>query len=155
TSPVLRGKWLLENLLGSPPPPPPPNVPALPENQAGSQPHSVRERLEAHRRNPACAVCHVRMDPLGFSLENFDSLGRWRTVADGGAMDGAASLPDGTSFSGVGGLRNLLVSHRDDFLRTFTEKMLASALGRGVEWPDLPAVRKITREAAAGDFRWS
>jgi hypothetical protein len=95
------------------------------------------------------------MDPLGFSLENFDSLGRWRTVADGVAIDAAASLPDGTRFSGVEGLRNLLVSHRDDFLRTFTEKMLAYALGRGVEWTDLPAVRKITREAAAGDFRWS
>jgi uncharacterized protein DUF1592/uncharacterized protein DUF1588/uncharacterized protein DUF1585/uncharacterized protein DUF1587/uncharacterized protein DUF1595 len=155
TSPVVRGKWLLENMLGAPPPPPPPDVPALKESGTAGQPRSVRERMEAHRRNPACAVCHVRMDPLGFSLENFDSLGKWRTVSDGAPIDTAAALPDGTQFQGVTGLRQLLVSHRDDFVRTFTEKLLAYAVGRGVEYYDLPAVRKVTREAAANNYRWS
>jgi mono/diheme cytochrome c family protein len=154
TSPVVRGKWLLENMLGAPPPPPPPDVPALKESGTEG-PRSVRQRMEAHRRNPACAVCHVRMDPLGFSLENFDSLGKWRTVSDGAPIDAAAALPDGTQFEGVAGLRQLLVSHRDDFLRTFTEKLLAYSIGRGVEYYDLPAVRKITREAAANNYRWS
>jgi mono/diheme cytochrome c family protein len=155
TSPVVRGKWLLENMLGAPPPPPPPDVPALKESGTDGQPRSVRERMEAHRKNPACAVCHVRMDPLGFSLENFDSLGKWRTVSDGAPIDTAAALPDGTQFQGVTGLRQLLVSHRDDFVRTFTEKLLAYALGRGVEYYDLPTVRQITREAAASNYRWS
>ncbi len=133
TSPVVRGKWLLENLLGSPPPPPPPDVPAL-TNVDDNQPHSVRERMEAHRKNPGCAVCHVRMDPLGFSLENFDALGKWRTVSDGAPIDASASLPDGTAFEGIAGLRTLLLSHRQDFVRTFTEKLLAYTLGRGVEY---------------------
>ena len=155
TSPVVRGKWLLENLLGSPPPPPPPNVPALEEKGADGQPHSVRERMEAHRKNPACAVCHVRMDPLGFSLENFDALGKWRTASDGIQIDAAAALPDGTQFQGVAGLRTLLVSHHDDFVRTLTEKLLAYAMGRGVEYYDLPAVRTITKDAAANQYRWS
>jgi hypothetical protein len=155
TSPVLRGKWLLENMLGAPPPPPPPDVPALSENEAGGQARSVREKLEAHRKNPACATCHVRMDPLGFSLENFDALGKWRTVADGVPVDASASLPDGTHFQGAAGLRTLLLNHRDDFVRTFAEKMLAYALGRAVEYYDLPAVRQIRREAAANDDRWS
>jgi hypothetical protein len=155
TSPVVRGKWLLENMLGAPPPPPPPNVPALKDRGADGRPRSVRERMEAHRQNPACAVCHVRMDPLGFSLENFDSLGKWRTVSDGAPIDTAAALPDGTQFRGVAGLRTLLVSHRDDFVRTFTEKLMAYAMGRGVDYFDLPAVRQITRDAAAHDFRWS
>ena len=155
TSPVLRGKWLLENLLGAPPPPPPPDVPALEENVAGKQLRSIREKLEAHRKNPACATCHVRMDPLGFSLENFDALGKWRTVADGVPVDASASLPDGTRFEGAAGLRTILVNHRTDFVRTFTEKLLAYAVGRGVESYDLPAVRKITRDAAANGDRWS
>jgi hypothetical protein len=154
TSPVLRGKWLLENILGSPPSPPPPDVPGL-ETRAGDQPRSMRERMEAHRRNPTCAVCHVRMDPLGFALENFDSLGKWRTSSDGARIDASAALPDGTKFDGVTGLRNLLVSHRDDFVRTMTEKLLAYAIGRGIEYYDLPVVRKITKEAAADDYRWS
>ncbi len=152
---MVRGKWLLDNMLGAPPPPPPPDVPALKESGTDGQPRSVRERMETHRRNPACAVCHVRMDPLGFALENFDSLGKWRTVSDGAPIDAAAALPDGTQFQGVAGLRTLLVSHRDDFVRTFTEKLLAYAVGRGVEYYDRPAVRKITREAAADNYRWS
>jgi len=155
TSPVLRGRWLLETLLGAPPPPPPPDVPPLKDAGADGERRTVRERLEAHRRNPGCAICHVRMDPLGFSLENFDALGRWRTSADGAAVDAAASLPDGSRFDGVTGLRQLIVGHREDFARTFTERLLAYALGRGIGPADAPAVRKIVRDTAPQDYRWS
>ena len=155
TSPVVRGRWLLENMLGAPPPPPPPDVPALKESGVEGQPQSVRERLEAHRKNPTCAACHVRMDPLGFSLENFDALGKWRTMSDGAPIDPSASLPDGTQFLGVVGLRKMLLDHRADFVRTLTEKMLAYAIGRSVEYYDLPVVRQVTRSAAQGDFKWS
>jgi hypothetical protein len=156
TSPVLRGRWLLETLFGAPPPPPPPDVPQLKENGADGERHSVRERLEAHRTNPSCAGCHIRMDPLGFSLENFDALGKWRTKSDGASVDARASLPDGSQFNGVAGLRKLIVSsHRDDFVRTFTERLLSYAIGRGTEAADLPAVRKIVRETSAQDYRWS
>jgi mono/diheme cytochrome c family protein len=155
TSPVVRGKWLLENLLGAPPPPPPPDVPALTENTREAQPKSVRERLEMHRRNPTCAACHVRMDPLGFSLENFDGLGKWRTTSDGVRIDAAASLPDGTAFEGVAGLRKLVIDHQDEFVRTLTEKLLSYALGRGLEYFDMPAVRQITSDARSRDTRWS
>jgi mono/diheme cytochrome c family protein len=154
TSPVLRGRWLLENILGSPPPPPPPDVPSLPEEGSGNRRRSVREQMEAHRKNPACAVCHVRMDPLGFSLENFDALGKWRTTSDGLPVDAAASLPDGTTFDGITGLRRLLATHQDEFAQTVVQKLLAYALGRGTEYSDLPAVRRIAR-AAAPDYRWS
>jgi mono/diheme cytochrome c family protein len=155
TSPVLRGRWLLENMLGAPPPAPPPDVPALKENGSDGARRSVRDRLEAHRKNPSCAVCHVRMDPLGFSLENFDALGTWRTVSDGAPIDASAALPDGSRFQGVSGLKTLLLSHREDFIRTFTEKLLAYAIGRGLEYDDLPAVRQIVRDSAAEDHRWS
>jgi hypothetical protein len=155
TSPVVRGRWLLENMLGAPPPPPPPDVPALKESGVEGQPKSVRERMEMHRKNPTCAACHVRMDPLGFSLENFDALGKWRTMSDGATIDTSASLPDGTQFQGVVGLRKLLLDHRSDFVRTLTEKMLAYAIGRSVEYYDLPVVRQVTRSAAPGDFKWS
>jgi cytochrome c551/c552 len=155
TSPVLRGRWLLETMLGAPPPAPPPDVPALKENSAEGERHSVRERLEAHRKNPGCAVCHVRMDPLGFSLENFDALGKWRTMSDGSPVDASASLPDGSRFEGVTGLRALLVSHREDFVRTFTNRLMSYAIGRGTEYYDWPAVRKVVREAEADDHRWS
>ena len=124
TSPVLRGRWLLENILGAPPPPPPPDVPSLPEGGSDGRLRSVREQMEAHRKNPACAVCHVRMDPLGFSLENFDALGKWRTTVDDLPIDASASLPDGTKFDGVLGLRQLMASHQEDFARTFTQKLL-------------------------------
>ncbi|MEO5741873.1 MAG: DUF1592 domain-containing protein [Vicinamibacterales bacterium] len=154
TSPVVRGRWLLDNMLGAPPPPPPPDVPTL--DEAGSdQLRSVRERMEAHRRNPTCASCHVRMDPLGFALENFDALGKWRTNSDGVPVDAAASLPDGTQFDGIVGLRKLLVGHRDEFVRTLTEKLLSYALGRGIEHFDLPTVRQIARDAAPAGHRWS
>jgi cytochrome c5 len=155
TSVVLRGKWLLANILGAPPPPPPPNVPSLKDAGQDGQPRSLRDRMEEHRKNPACASCHQRMDPLGFSLENFDALGKWRMIADGEKVDASASLPDGTRFEGISGLRSLLLSHKDDYIRTLTEKLLAYAVGRGVEFYDLPAVRKITRESAARDYRWS
>jgi mono/diheme cytochrome c family protein len=155
TSVTVRGRWLLANLLGAPPPPPPPNVPALKDPGQDGQPRSLRERMEIHRQNPACASCHQRMDPLGFSLENFDALGKWRTESDGAPIDAAASLPDGTRFEGVVGLRQLMASHKEDFVRTFTEKLLAYAIGRGIALSDMAAVRKIAREAALQGDRWS
>jgi len=155
TSVVLRGKWLLATLLGAPPPPPPADVPSLKDPGQDGQPRSLRDRMEQHRKDPGCAGCHQRMDPLGFSLENFDALGKWRATADGETVDAAASLPDGTRFTGIAGLRALLISHKEDFVRTLSEKMLAYALGRGIESSDLPAVRKIARDSAAGDYRWT
>jgi mono/diheme cytochrome c family protein len=155
TSPVLRGRWLLESLLGAPPPAPPPDVPALQENGAEGERRSVRERLEAHRKTPSCAICHVRMDPLGFSLENFDALGRWRTTSDGFPVDASAALPDGSRFEGVAGLRTLLLKQREDFVRTFTDRLLSYSIGRGTEPSDWPAIRKIVRETAPEDHRWS
>ncbi len=130
-------------------------MPALKENGLDGERRSVRERLDAHRSNPGCAVCHVRMDPLGFSLENFDALGRWRTMSDGVPVDGSASLPDGSRFDGIAGLRALLVNHREDFVRTVTERLLSYAIGRGTESSDWPAVRRIVHESAARDHRWS
>jgi hypothetical protein len=155
TSPVIRGKWLLDNLLGMPPPPPPPDVPPLKASGANGRPESVRERMEAHRQSPACAVCHVRMDPLGFALENFDAIGKWRTASDGLPIDASASLPDGAKFDGVAGLRKVLLSHREQFVSTFITKQLTYALGREVKYYDLPAIRKIVREAAPDGYRWS
>jgi cytochrome c553 len=155
TSVVIRGRWLLANLLGAPPPPPPLDVPALKEPGAEGQPKSLRERMELHRKNPACASCHQRMDPLGFALENFDGVGKWRVEADGVAVDPEASLPDGTQFAGVEGLRGYLEQNREDFVRTLSAKLLAYALGRGVEYHDQPAIRKIARESAADGHRWS
>jgi hypothetical protein len=111
--------------------------------------------MELHRKNVVCASCHQRMDPLGFALENFDALGKWRTESDGAPIDASASLPDGTRFEGVGGLRSLLATHQEDFVRTFTEKLLAYAIGRGIEYTDLPAIRKIARDAAPQEYRWS
>jgi hypothetical protein len=111
--------------------------------------------MELHRQSAVCASCHQRMDPLGFSLENFDALGKWRTESDGAPIDAAASLPDGTRFDGITGLRQLVASHKEDFVRTFTEKLLAYAVGRGIEPADYPAIRKIARDAAFQDYRWS
>jgi hypothetical protein len=116
---------------------------------------SIRQQMEAHRKNPSCAVCHVRMDPLGFSLENFDALGKWRTTSEGIPVDASGALPDGTRFEGVAGLRQLIASHQDDFVRTFTQKLLAYALGRSLDAHDLPAVRRIARDASRGGYRWS
>jgi mono/diheme cytochrome c family protein len=155
TSVVLRGKWLLANMLGAPPPPPPADVASLKDPGQDGQPHSLRDRMELHRNSAACAGCHQRMDPLGFSLENFDALGKWRTAADGETVDASASLPDGTTFEGIAGLRDLLVKHKDDYVRTVAEKLMAYGIGRGVEYYDLPAIRKIARESAVHDYRWS
>jgi Protein of unknown function (DUF1588)/Protein of unknown function (DUF1592)/Protein of unknown function (DUF1585) len=155
TSVVMRGRWLLANLLGAPPPPPPADVPALKEAGMDGQPRALRERMEIHRKNPVCASCHQRMDPLGFALENFDALGKWRAESDGAPIDPAASLPDGTRFSGVAGLRTLLTSQKEGFARTLAGKLLACAAGRGIEYTDLPAIRKIARDAARSDYRWS
>ena len=155
TSVTMRGRWLLANLLGAPPPPPPPDIPALKEPGVEGQPRSLRERMEIHRKNPACASCHQRMDPLGFALENFDALGKWRTESDGAPIDASASFPDGTRFDGVAGLRALLVSHKEDFVRTLSAKLLAYAIGRGLDYTDMPAIRAITRHAAASNYSWS
>jgi len=142
-------------MLGAPPPPPPADIPALKEPGVDGQPQSLRDRMQIHRKNPACASCHQRMDPLGFALENFDALGKWRTVSDGVPIDVSASFPDGTRFEGVAGLRTLLVSHKEDFVRTLSAKLLAYAIGRGLATPDMAAVRKIARDAAAADYSWS
>ena len=156
TSPVLRGKWLLENILGSPPPPPPADVPALEENSGHEEARSVRERLEQHRANPVCASCHQIMDPLGFALENFDGIGRWRLTGDGGnPIDAAGTLTDGRRVDGPASLRKALVERPEQFVTTVTEKLLTYALGRGVEYYDAPAVRRIVREAGADGYRWS
>jgi len=156
TAPTIRGKWVLEQLLGTPPPPPPPNVPSLAEDE-NTRVLSMRERMEQHRANPACAVCHKMMDPLGFALENFDGLGRWRDTTGelDAQIDSSGILPDGTNFDGPMGLREVLLSKQDLFVETFTERLLTYALGRGVEHYDLPMVRKITREAADDNYTWS
>ena len=156
TSPVVRGKWLLETILGAPPPEPPPNVPGLPDRGAGGEPASVRERLERHRANPACAGCHAPMDPLGFALENFDAIGTWRADSEAGQpIDASATMPSGVAFEGPAGLRRVLLSRGEDFAATVTDKLLAYALGRGLEYTDRPAVRRVLRDAAAEDYRWS
>ena len=154
TSPVLRGKWILENFLNDPPPPPPPGVPNLNEAAIGTK-ASLREQLEQHRANPACAVCHTRMDPLGFGLENYDAVGRWRTMDGKFAIDAAGTLPGGRTFRSPAELKEILISDRDAFARCLTEKMLTYALGRGLERYDQPAVSLICRRLASGDYRFS
>jgi len=154
TSPVIRGKWVLENLLGTPPPPAPPNVPALDDNTVSAT-LSVRERLAQHRANAACAHCHNLMDPVGFALENFDAVGRWRTVEDGQPVDASGGLPDGSRFTGVAGLEESLLKRPEIFVGTLAEKLLTFALGRGIESYDGPAVRSIVRTARTADFRFS
>jgi len=171
TSPVRRGKWVLENLLGAPPPPPPPDVPSLKETEVNSRKLlSMRAQMEEHRKNAACASCHKLMDPIGLALENFDALGRWRTgdhwmltaedqkwrpnEADA-AIDAAGQLPDGTPFVGPAGLKQALLAHSDQFVSTFVEKLMIYALGRGVEYYDRPSIRAIVKRAAANDNRFS
>ncbi len=156
TSPVLRGKWLLDNILGMPPSPPPADVPALEENHGAVAPRSVRERMEQHRANPACAVCHRVMDPPGFALEHFDAIGRWRDTDETGApVDAAGTLADGTPVVGPATLRHALLAQEQSFVRTVTEKLLTYAVGRSVEYYDQPAIRKIAAAAASDDYRWS
>ncbi|PYR35213.1 MAG: hypothetical protein DMF90_14385 [Acidobacteria bacterium] len=156
TAPTIRGKWVLEQLLGSPPPPPPPNVPSL-QDDATTQKLTMRQRMEQHRANPACAVCPRIMDPLGFALENFDGLGSWRvsTAPESGPIDASGALLDGTVFYGPAGLRDVLLKKRDIFVETFTERLLTYALGRGLEEYDHAALRKIAREAAPDNHNWS
>jgi len=154
TSPVIRGKWILENFVGAAPPPPPPDVPVLKDNTVSSS-LSMRERLAEHRANTACAGCHNIMDPVGFALENYDAVGRWRTLEGDTPVDAAGGLPDGRRFVGVPGLEEWLLSHPDLFVGTLTEKLLTFALGRGLEPSDAPAVRRIVRDAKSSDYRFS
>jgi len=150
TSVVQRGKWVLENLLGSSPPPPPPDIPALPEHAQGAAQLTMRQQMEQHRANPTCAGCHSRMDPIGFSLENYDGIGAWRGKDGDAVIDATGKLPDGTIFNGPKGLKSLLITtYKDQYLTTFTEKLMTYALGRGLEYYDAPAVRTVIRESEA------
>jgi hypothetical protein len=156
TSPVLRGKWILTNILGTPPPAPPPNVPALKENNEGGKLMSVRERLEEHRKSPACASCHKVMDPLGFALENFDAIGQWRAKSeDGAAIDASGVLLDGSKVEGPATLRAALLARPNVFVTTLTEKLMTYALGRGVDYQDMPEIRAIIAHAAADHYKFS
>jgi len=156
TSPVLRGKWILDNLLGAPPPPPLPNVPALKEPEPGAPPRTMRQQMEQHRVDPICAGCHKMMDPLGFALENFDVDGTWRTANAGGfALDTTDVLPDGTRINGAVGLRQALLKRPDVFVQTLAEKLLLYAVGRGLTPDDMPAVRAIVRNARGQGYRFS
>jgi hypothetical protein len=154
TSPVVRGKWILENFLGTPPTPPPPDVPALRENTVAAN-LPIRERLAEHRANASCASCHRLIDPVGFSLEQFDAVGHWRTTEEGRAVDAAGGLPDGSEFDGVAGLEKALLRRPEWFVRTLTEKLFTFALGRPPEEFDAPAIRKIIRDARPQEYRFS
>jgi len=156
TSPVQRGKWILENILGTPPNPPPAGVPPLKENAIGAKAMTVRERMEAHRKDPACAGCHKVLDPIGFAMDNFDGVGAWRTLGeDGTKIDASGQLADGTKVNGVSDLRNALLSRPNVFVGTMTEKLMTYALGRGVEYYDMPAIRAVVRDAARNNYRFS
>jgi len=155
TSPTVRGKWLLENILSAPVPPPPPNVNTNLDETATGRPESVRDMLERHRTNPVCASCHARMDPLGFSLENFDAVGQWRTTDGEAPINASGVLLDGTKVDGPAALRRALVAQKEQFVRTVTGKLLTYAVGREMEYYDAPAIRSIVRAAAADDYRWS
>ena len=155
TSPVLRGKWILDNLLGTPPPDPPPNIPALNDRKTQAKRPTVRARLEAHRDNPACSACHAMIDPTGFALENFDAIGRWRVVDESfNPIDPSGVLPDGRAFSGAAEMRDALARDPRQFVSTVTEKLMTYALGRGLEPYDMPTLRRIVRAAAADDYRF-
>ena len=155
TSPVLRGKWVLDNLLNSPPPPPPANVPALDESSGDEKKLTMREQVERHRADPGCASCHARIDPLGFALENFDVIGRWRTQDEGASIDPSGSLPNGATFSGPRGLRNLLLNRPERFVGATVERLMTYALGRELGARDQPTVRQIVRSTEAGRYRFS
>jgi hypothetical protein len=156
TSPVKRGKWILSNILGAPPSPPPPNVPKLEEKQQPGKALSIRERMAAHRANPVCASCHSTIDPAGFALENFDATGAWRDTDEfGKPIDPSGTLPDGTTFQTLAQFRAALLSRPDRFVSTLTQKLTTYALGRGLEYYDMPAVRTMMKRAAAGDYRFS
>jgi mono/diheme cytochrome c family protein len=152
TSVVLRGKWILDNLLAAPPPPPPPDVPTLPDAKAGKN-MTVRQQMEVHRANPVCASCHNKMDPLGLALENYDAVGAWRAGYAGQAVDASAVLPDGTKFEGPAGLKSILLTRKDQFAEAFAERLMTYALGRGLEGYDMPSIRAIRADAAKDDYR--
>ena len=153
---MVRGKWILENILGTPPPEPPPGVPPL-QDAADLSRLTMRERMERHRANPACAGCHNQMDPLGLALESFDAVGHLRMVRGSSTepIDVSGVMPDGTAFEGAAGLRDILVGRSVQFVQTLTEKLLTYALGRGIEYHDMPAVRGILRDAAVTEYRFS
>jgi hypothetical protein len=156
TSPVLRGKWVLENLLSAPPPPPPPNVPAL--KTEGNEPGktlSMREAMIAHRANPACAGCHARVDPIGFAMENFDAVGKWRDRENGNPIDASGIFPGGAHFEGVAGLKKALLEHPEEFVQTIAGKLMMYAIGRNVQYFDQPAIRAIVRDAAASNYTFA
>jgi Protein of unknown function (DUF1588)/Protein of unknown function (DUF1585) len=157
TSPVMRGKWVMEVMLGSPPPAPPPNVPGLEETKAtgATRMLTVRERMEQHRANPACRSCHRVIDPLGLALENFDVTGKWRIKDNGAPVDPTGELYDGTPMDGPAGLRKALLKHQDVFVLSFTESLLTYALGRRIDAADMPMVRRIVREATANNLKIS
>lgn len=155
TSPVIRGKWILSNILGDPPPPPPPVVPALKEGAAAGKALTMRERMAEHRANPACAGCHRLMDPIGFAFENYDAVGRWRATENGRPIDASGKLPDGSKIDGVAELQSAILKRPEVFAGVFTEKLLTYALGRGVESYDAPAVRAVLHGAQANDYRFS
>jgi len=156
TSPVRRGQWILQNLLGTPVPPPPVNVPPLPENAIGAKVLTMRERMVQHRANPTCASCHQLMDPVGLATENFDAIGRFRSQSEaGGPIDASGGLPDGSKFDGALGLRKAVLSRPDLFVTTLTEKLMTYALGRGVEFYDAPAVRKIVADTGKNGYHFS
>jgi hypothetical protein len=156
TSPVLRGKWVLENLLSDAPPPPPPDVPALKtEGKQAGETLSMRAAMTQHRANPVCAGCHARMDPIGFAMENFDAVGRWRDADSGNAIDASGVFPDGTKFEGTAGLKKVLLSHPDQFVGTLAGKLLMYGIGRNLQYYDTPAVRGIVREAAKSNYTFS
>jgi hypothetical protein len=156
TSPVLRGKWLLNNIFGLPIPPPPPGVNTALETKPGSAPKTIRERLAQHRTNPTCNSCHSVIDPLGFTLENFDVIGGWRTTDEAGKpVDASGTTASGAKIEGLAGLRKMLLDDSEQFPRTVTEKLMTYALGRRIEYYDRPTVRKIVRDAAANQYRWS
>jgi hypothetical protein len=154
TSPVLRGKWVLANLLNQPPSPPPPGVPALVATAASGKKLTGREQMEMHRTSPVCSSCHARMDPFGFALENFDVVGDWRTADDGGPVNPEVKMPDGSTFAGPVGLRQRLMSQKDDFARAFTERLATYALGRRLTGADAPTVRAIVAEARPSGYRF-
>jgi hypothetical protein len=155
TSPVIRGKWILSNILGVPPPPPPAVVPPLKETAGVDKNATMRERMAEHRANPACSGCHKLMDPVGFSLENYDAVGRWRIAEGGKKIDTSGGLPDGSKFDGVAGLQKALMTRPEVFAGVLSEKLMTYALGRGIEWYDEPAVRGIVRDAHTKDYRFS
>ncbi|HEV8316987.1 MAG TPA: DUF1592 domain-containing protein, partial [Vicinamibacterales bacterium] len=155
TSPVQRGKFVLDNLLGSPPPAPPPNVEGLKQTGAGGEPATVRARMEAHRKNAVCASCHAQMDPIGFALENFDAIGKWRSTDSGAPIDSVGVMADGTKFDGPAELASTLLRRQQEFVQTLVAKLMTYALGRGVEYYDRPAIRRVVRNAAPADYRWS